>query len=330
MRPRELLAARRARIVFDTAGAFRRKTGRVVAVDDISLGLCENETLALVGESGSGKTTLGLGMLGLRSLSSGEVVWRDRALSSLDRDGWRTFRRDVQVVFQDPYGSLNPRHTVARILRRPLELLGAGARSEIRDAVADVLERVGLKPAHLYLDRHPHEFSGGQRQRIAIARALVLKPRILVADEPVSALDASIRAQILELLIALKVHLGLSMLFLSHDLGVVRLIADRVAVMYRSRIVEIGPVADIFTRPRHPYTRLLLAAAPTLRPDSIPEAVKAVIGTREGDHGEWPASGCSFAPRCPIRRQVCSKVPSLEPAGAAHEVACHAAGEDRN
>jgi oligopeptide/dipeptide ABC transporter ATP-binding protein len=306
-------------------GLFGRKAN-VRAVDDVSLTLSENETVALVGESGSGKTTLGLAILGLRPLSSGVIRWRGQSLNEIPRGDRKTFRRDVQAVFQDPYASLNPRLQISEALRRPLALHGMVKPDALRAECERLLELVGLAPAHLYLDRYPHEFSGGQRQRIAIARALALGPSLIVADEPVSALDVSIRTQILKLLQQLKRELKLAMLFLSHDLGVVRFIADRVAVMYVGKIVEIAPVAELFERPLHPYTRLLLSAAPSARKvatkHAIDEHAIEVIGDPPSPTN--PPSGCRFRTRCPFAFDRCAvEEPPLYEAGPDHRHACH-------
>jgi oligopeptide/dipeptide ABC transporter ATP-binding protein len=317
----ELIAVEHAAVHFPVRRGFIGGKANVHAVDDVSLALHENETLALVGESGSGKTTLGLAILGLRALSSGEVRWRGKSLASLSGDERKAFRRDVQPVFQDPYASLNPRLQILEALRRPLALHRTVAQSELSAECERLLELVGLAPAHLYLDRYPHEFSGGQRQRIAIARALALRPTLLVADEPVSALDVSIRTQILKLLQTLKRELKLAMLFLSHDLGVVRHVADRVAVMYVGKIVEIAPVDALFQGPQHPYTRLLLSAAPSTRAIA-PDPMIDVAG--EPPSPTDPPSGCRFRTRCPFAFDRCSvEEPPLRDAGLQHRVACH-------
>jgi len=305
------------------AGFFGRSTRHVHAVDDVSLALHENETVALVGESGSGKTTLGMSMLGLRHLTDGTIRWRGRDLGALTRDDYRAFRKDVQIIFQDPYASLNPRQTVAEALLRPLRLHRVMPPERMLAHAEEMLDRVGLRPAHLYIDRYPHEFSGGQRQRVAIARALILSPRIIVADEPVSALDVSIRAQILNLLKQLKDDLKLSMLFLSHDLGVVRFVADRVAVMYLGKLVEIGPVDEVFERPKHPYTKLLLKSAPTVKRRATgQESELDLIG--EPPNPANPPSGCRFRTRCPHAFDRCTaEMPPLSRVGALHDAACH-------
>ena len=302
---------------------FGRGARFVHAVEDVSLTLHEDETIALVGESGSGKTTLGLAILGLRPLSNGVIRWRGHRIDELSKEEHRAFRRDVQAIFQDPYASLNPRHSIREALRRPLRLHRITPPTEMDGYVEALLDTVGLQPAALYIDRYPHEFSGGQRQRVAIARALALRPRVLIADEPVSALDVSIRTQILNLLKQLKTELKLSMLFLSHDLGVVRFIADRVAVMYLGKIVEIGPVESLFAGPRHPYTRVLLSAAPSVHRAGA--TAIDVIG--EPPQPTDPPSGCRFRTRCPFAFERCgSEEPKLRIGAPGHLFACHLDG----
>jgi peptide/nickel transport system ATP-binding protein/oligopeptide transport system ATP-binding protein len=320
---KETISVEGAMVDFTTRSGFFRKSKRSVhAVNNVSLALHENETVALVGESGSGKTTLGLSILGLRSLTGGTIRWRSKSLADLPSEERKAFRRDVQVVFQDPYASLNPKQTISEALRRPLKLHKVIPPAEMDAYIESLLDKVGLRPAHIYMDRYPHELSGGQRQRAAIARAIVLKPRILVADEPVSALDVSIRTQILNLLKEMKNELQLSMLFLSHDLGVVRFIADRVAVMYLGRIVEIGPVEDIFTRPSHPYTRVLLSSAPSVRQTEQNKFAVEVIG--EPPNPADPPSGCHFRTRCPFAFEKCVTVqPQLVELRSGHQAACH-------
>jgi peptide/nickel transport system ATP-binding protein/oligopeptide transport system ATP-binding protein len=320
----ETISVEHASVRFPVRGTlFGGPRREVHAVDDVSLVLHENETVALVGESGSGKTTLGLSILNLRGLSGGAIRWRGKSLARLSGEERRAFRRDIQVVFQDPYGSLNPRKSIRRALRRPLELQRVMPRVQMDGYVEELLETVGLRPARLFIDRYPHEFSGGQRQRIAIARALLLNPTILVADEPVSALDVSIRGQILNLLKKLKAERRLSMLFLSHDLGVVRFIADRVAVMYFGKIVEIGPVETIFRRPHHPYTRVLLSAAPSVhRGTGMESAPVEVIG--EQPKPTDPPSGCRFRTRCPFAFDRCvTEEPMLRGIDDGQSSACH-------
>jgi oligopeptide/dipeptide ABC transporter ATP-binding protein len=295
----------------------------VRAVDGVDLDLNEDETLALVGESGSGKTTLGQMILALNVPTSGTILWRGRPLSSGSKDERLRFRRDVQVVFQDPYGSLNPRLTVRRILTRPLKLHGIAQDPD--GEAARLLELVGLHPANAYIDRYPHEFSGGQRQRIAIARALALQPRVIVADEPVSALDVSVRAQILSLLTDLRRDFRISMLFTTHDLGVVRYIADRVAVMYLGKIVELAPRESFFTASHHPYSQMLLSSALSPNPE-VGLANRAVEVIGEPPSPINPPSGCRFRTRCPYAFDRCVKEePVLREIRPDHQSACHLA-----
>jgi oligopeptide/dipeptide ABC transporter ATP-binding protein len=295
---------------------------KVHAVDGVDLDIAERDTLALVGESGSGKTTLGTMILGLHPPTEGSIEWDGQPLWKSSADEWQKFRRDVQVVFQDPYGSLNPRMTVRNIIAKPLRLHRIVPENEIESEVARLLELVGLRPAASYIDRFPHEFSGGQRQRIAIARAVSLKPRLIVADEPVSALDVSIRAQILHLLTELKREFGIAMLFTTHDLGVVRYIADRVAVMYLGKIVEIAAADAFFAATNHPYSRMLLGSA--LSPN--PEA--GLQHRAEAVHGEPPSpidppSGCRFRTRCPHAFERCGlEEPPLIRISPDHRSAC--------
>jgi peptide/nickel transport system ATP-binding protein len=289
------------------------------AVSGVDLTVKPGECLGLVGESGCGKSTVALAILGLVPTTGGSITVDGMtidATASIDR---RRLARSVQMVFQDPYASLNPRQTVRRTLADPLRLHGVGNRGEIEDRVADMLRRVGLTADHA--DRYPHEFSGGQRQRIGIARALILRPKLVICDEPVSALDVSIRAQIINLLLELKESLGLSYLMISHDLGVVEHMSDRVAVMYLGKIVETGDWRSIFERPSHPYTRGLIAA--------IPDPFAPAEAAADKVKGEIPSpfappSGCAFHPRCPIVVDKCRAAPGpeLAPIADAHAVSC--------
>jgi peptide/nickel transport system ATP-binding protein len=294
--------------------------GRVLnAVDGVSLEVAPGETVGLVGESGCGKSTLGKTILRLLDPTEGSIRIRGNEISDLGQYALLPFRRRMQMVFQDPYGSLNPRQTIGTLLTTPLKVHGLGRRAERRRRVRDIVSRVGL-PVEA-LDRYPHEFSGGQRQRIGIARALVLEPDLVVCDEPVSALDLSIQAQILNLLVDLKRDLGLSYLFISHDLSVVRYFADRVLVMYLGRIVESAGHAALWRQPRHPYTRALLAAVP--RPD--PDWPRGPVALR-GELSAAEAGGCRFRARCPDAVGRCSaEEPTLREVAPGHLAACHLA-----
>ncbi|MFC3571927.1 ABC transporter ATP-binding protein [Streptomyces yaanensis] len=309
-------------------GVIRRRVGDVHAVCGVSFDLFENETLGLVGESGSGKTTVSRTVLGLEKATSGQVRYRGRELTALSRRQMRPLRRELQIVFQDPYASLDPRISVHEIVAEPLRIhgrYGPGARDEVRE----LLRLVGLNPEHG--NRYAHEFSGGQRQRIGIARALALHPKVIVLDEPVSALDVSIQAGVLNLLMDLQSELGLSFLFVAHDLSVMRHVAGRVAVMYLGRLVEIAPARALFARPAHPYTQALVSAIPLPDPRKERARKRMVI---QGDVPSpiRPPSGCRFRTRCPkfasalteSQRTACvEQVPELIDRGGGNPVACH-------
>jgi oligopeptide transport system ATP-binding protein len=301
-----------------TGGVFLRRVGEVRAVDDVSFALGRGETLGLVGESGCGKTTVGRAIVNiLRTMAygvdvEGKILYHAASgtvdLARLSRRAMRPYRADIQMVFQDPYASLNPRHTVGRILEEPFVIHGRGDAAFRRVWVAELLERVGLPPSAA--DRYPHEFSGGQRQRIGLARALATKPKLVIADEPVSALDVSVQAQVINLMQDLQEELGLSYLFVAHDLSVVRHISNRIAVMYLGHIVEIGDAATIYERPLHPYSRALLAAAP--RPDPTAHRARTKLAGDPPSPMNKP-SGCPFRTRCPIARPACAETrPPLE------------------
>jgi oligopeptide transport system ATP-binding protein len=306
---------------FPVKSGFWGREKVVRAVDGVHLTVYPGETLSIVGESGCGKSTTGRCILRLIEPTEGEILFQGRDIRALNAAELRAARRDMQLVFQDPFASLNPRKTVGQILQDPLIVHGIGTPAERRKRVEEMIEIVGLSRQHL--DRFPHEFSGGQRQRIGIARALILRPKLVVADEPVSALDVSIQAQILNLLKDLQREFHLTYLFISHDLSVVRHISDRVAVMYLGKVVEVADKTTLYERPTHPYTQALLSAVPV--PDPTREVNRIIL---EGDlpSPANPPSGCHFHPRCRHCIEVCrTTVPPLKEAEPGHLVACHLA-----
>ena len=302
-----------------TRGLLARQVGVVKAVDGVSFSVAPGETLCVVGESGCGKSTVGRLILRLLDPTRGTIRLEGEDITHLDRNAVRQFRQRMQIVFQDPYASLNPRMRAGAIVAEPLENFETMGRQDLNDRVAGLFARVGLPRDAM--QKYPFEFSGGQRQRLGIARALALNPRVIVADEPVSALDVSVQAQVLNLMMDLKADLGLAYLFISHDLGVVEHVADRVAVMYLGRIVEMGPRAELFEAPRHPYTRALLSAAPIPNPRAKRDRI-----VLQGDvpSPSNPPTGCHFHTRCPFAFDRCrSQTPQLRQAGDAHAFACH-------
>lgn len=303
---------------------FRRQVGTVRAVDGVTLSIARGEVLGLVGESGCGKSTLARTILQLVPTTAGTVVMEGKNLSALSSSELRDQRRGLQMVFQDPYVSLNPRMSVFATLAEPLLVHGACTRSEAPAKVAALMERVGLAPR--FMQKYPHEFSGGQRQRIAIARALALNPAVIIADEPVSALDVSIQAQILNLLAKLVRDMGLTLIFIAHDLSVVKHISDRVAVMYLGKIVEIGAATTVIERPQHPYTRALVSAIPTPNPD-VERSRRRIVLPGDPPSPIHPPQGCTFHPRCPFVQERCKAAfPPLIPYDD-RDVACIRAGE---
>ncbi len=299
---------------------FQRKVGTVRAVDGITFSIKKGETLGMVGESGCGKSTTGRAVLQLHRPTAGTVKFKGQELTTLKGEDLRKKRKEMQIIFQDPYASLNPRMTVGNIIGEPLEVHNLAKGKERNERVRELLRVVGLNPN--YINRYPHEFSGGQRQRIGIARALAVQPDFIVADEPVSALDVSIQAQVINLLEDLQAQFGLTYLFIAHDLSVVRHISDRIAVMYLGKIVELADRDDLYIEPMHPYTKALLSAIPV--PDPIKEESRRRI-ILEGDVPSPinPPSGCHFRTRCPLAQEICTTEPEFKLWRPNHFVACH-------
>jgi peptide/nickel transport system ATP-binding protein len=300
----------------------QRQIAQVHAVDDVSFELRAGETLGLVGESGCGKSTLARCVARLHDITSGTVLFEGTDISTLSRRQLRPVRRELQMVFQDPYASLNPRKRVGQIIADPLTIHRAGSRDQVRHRVTELLALVGLSPEHV--NRYPHEFSGGQRQRIGVARALALKPKLVIADEPVSALDVSIRAQVINLLDDLQDELGLTYIIIAHDLGVVRHVSDRIAVMYLGKIVEISPAEELYERPVHPYTEALLSAVPIPDPD-LSESRQHIVLEGDVPSPISPPAGCRFHPRCRYATEICTTTepPLIRHGSPGHVAACH-------
>ncbi len=327
---KQLLSVRNLKMYFPIRkGFFQRTVGHVKAVDDVSFDIYERETLGLVGESGCGKTTIGRCIVRAYEPTGGQLMYAKEGqtqqidLSGLDYGDLKPYRRELRMIFQDPYSSLNPRMTVFDLVARPLQIHNAVPKEEMEEYVASLLRRVGLRPE--YMRRYPHAFSGGQRQRVGIARALGLNPYMVVADEPVSALDVSVRAQILNLLKDLQDEFKLTYLFISHDLSVVEYIADRVVVMYVGKLVEVADTQELFHNPKHPYTEALLSAVP--KPDPRQRTDRIVLQGDVADPAN-PPSGCYFHPRCQYAEEICAKErPPLQDIGDGHLAACHFANK---
>jgi oligopeptide transport system ATP-binding protein len=319
-----ILSIKDLKVHFPVRGGLFGASKALKAVDGVSFDVYPGETLGIVGESGSGKSTIGRAVLQLIKPTAGRVAWLGRNIAGHTRSQMKPFRREMQIVFQDPLASLNPRMTAGDIIAEPLDTFEPGlAAAERKRRVQEIMDKVGLLPQ--MINRYPHEFSGGQNQRIGIARAMILKPKLIVADEPVSSLDVSIRAQIINLLADLQKDMGVALIFISHDLAVVRHVSHRVLVLYLGKVMELAEAGVLLSQPRHPYTQALLSAAPV--PDPAVERGKKRI-LIEGDLPSPlnPPSGCVFRTRCPIAQAKCAaEVPALEPRGGAsdHVVACH-------
>ncbi|AIM17235.1 dipeptide ABC transporter ATP-binding protein [Bacillus thermocopriae] len=301
-----------------TGGLLGRKQGEVKAVDDVSFYVKKGETLGIVGESGCGKSTTGRLLMRLIEASDGRIIFEDKEITKMSKSELRRVRRDIQMVFQDPYASLNPRHSVEQILEEPLIVHGIGSKEERKKRVKEMLEVVGLSSYHA--KRYPHQFSGGQRQRIGIARALMTKPKLIIADEPVSALDVSIQAQVLNLMKDIQKEFNLTYIFIAHDLGVVRHISDRVGVMYLGRLIELADCEELYENPKHPYTKALLSAVPIPDPDLKKQTI---LIEGELPSPANPPSGCAFHTRCTECMDICKTTRPEEHNLNGHYVACH-------
>ncbi|WP_066370236.1 ABC transporter ATP-binding protein [Neobacillus fumarioli] len=301
-----------------TGGIFGRVKGEVKAVDDVSFYVKKGETLGIVGESGCGKSTTGRLLMRLIEASDGRIIFEDKEITSMSKSDLRKVRRDIQMVFQDPYASLNPRHSIEKILEEPLIVHGIGTKEERKKRVKEMLEVVGLSSYHA--KRYPHQFSGGQRQRIGIARALMTKPKLIIADEPVSALDVSIQAQVLNLMKDIQKEFQLTYIFIAHDLGVVRHISDRVGVMYLGRLIELADSEELYENPKHPYIKALLSAVPIPDPDLKKQTI---LIEGELPSPANPPSGCAFHTRCSECMDICKTTRPKEHESNGHYVACH-------
>ena len=315
-----MISVRNLKMYFPVGGSLFEKKKTLKAVDDVSFDLYPGETFGLVGESGCGKTTVGRTIVRLYQPTAGQILLNGTDIAPLTEKEVLPYRSRMQMIFQDPYASLNPRMTVASIVGEPLRYQGMSAK-EINDRVRELVECVGLKEDHL--SRYPHEFSGGQRQRVGIARAMIIRPQMIIADEPVSALDVSIQAQVINLLEELQARFGMTYLFVSHDLSMVRHISKRVAVMYLGHIVEMAPVNELYANMLHPYTKALMSAVPIADPDAAEKSQRIVL---QGDVPQPinPPSGCPFRTRCPYADKGCAEqIPELKDMGGGHMVACH-------
>ncbi|MCG3420014.1 ABC transporter ATP-binding protein [Oceanobacillus jordanicus] len=326
MEAKTLLEIKNLKKYFEISqGMFKEKIN-VRAVDDISFSVREGETFALVGESGCGKSTTGRTILRLTDPTDGQIVFKGKNIEKLPYNQMRALRNRMQMVFQDPYASLNPKKTIRQILMEPLRVHNKFPREERLEKINNMLKIVGLSEEHL--DRYPHEFSGGQRQRIGIARAVILQPDFIIADEPVSALDVSVQSQVINLMLDLQEEFGLTYLFISHDLSVIEHMTDRVAVMYLGKIVEVADTEELFANPRHPYTQALISAVPISHPD---EEKERIILTGDVPSPANPPSGCSFHTRCPFAMDICRKVePVSKEFSNGHKANCHLYTDSEN